>query len=183
MVLEPVLNERSWHDGLRQDQGAMALLPALDMVGATGSVLSVGSVHQHYPPTIKNTFIHFDDRDHVDHHWCQSAPPCTCRNLAETQPQPQKQKQQRKRKQQRPSKGRRQQYHKFIQATTVEMQRNPNAFDVELLQHHVPAPIRKNDRLLRKFMLRMEVAHECFQAQQVANPDDSSAIVSVNKWA
>jgi len=184
LVLEPQLPERSCYDGLSQGQKAAALswreqatmLPGLGMLGAT----------------VKNTFIHFDDRDHVDRRRCSSEPPC-CRNLTETQLQPRAARHfgvgchdasshqegaqiaeeelskhppsYSKKRKQRPTKKKRNQYHQLVKATTDEMESNPSGFNIELLEHGVPASIRNNEWLLHKFIGRMEMIQERLKAQ------------------
>jgi len=134
--------------------------------------------------TIKNAFIHVDNRNHVDRHQCFSVPQGDFCNSAEVhdfalshQERPQTAVQElsnhppsnpaNKRKQ-RPTKKKRDQYHKLVKAVMGEMERNPNGFDIESLQHRVPASMRDNERLVRKFMGRMKTIHARLKAQQAS---------------
>jgi len=185
MELEHQLPERSWHDSIYPDQEVAALswqeqatmLPGPDMLAAT----------------VKNTFIHFDVRDYVDHRRCSSTPP-RYHNFTKAQLQPRAAQHfgvgchdasshqegaqiaeeelskhppsYSKKRKQRPTKKKRNQYHQLVKATTDEMASNPNGFNIELLEHGVPVSIRNNVRLLHKFMVRMEMIHERLKAQQ-----------------
>jgi len=133
--------------------------------------------------TVKNTFIHVDNRNHVDHHHqCFSVQRGGFRNSAETRdfapsyqegPQtavpefnnhpPSNPKNKRK---QRPTKKKRHQYHKLVNAVMGEMERNPNGFDIESLQYRMPASMRDSERLFRKFMGKMKMIHAGLKAQQ-----------------
>jgi len=132
--------------------------------------------------TVKHTFIHVDNRNHVDHYQCFSVPRGSFRNYAETrdfapsyQKGPQTAVQElnnhppsnptNKRKK-RPTKKKRDQYHKLVNAVIGEMETNPNGFDIESLQQRVPASMCDNERLLRKFMGKMKMIHARLKAQQ-----------------
>jgi len=145
---------------------------------------------------VKNTFIHFDDSHHVDHRRCSSAPPQYYHNTAEARPCPHTAKQcgipcccalshqegpqiaeadlsrhslsdPTNRRKQRPTKKKRNQYHKLMKTISDEMEMNPNGFDIESLQHRVPTSMRDNEWLLRKFLGRMETIHERLRTRQV----------------
>jgi len=167
-VLESVITNRSWHIGLLEGHGTMAECTVIKTVGATGQVSARGT-HQHVHPPVKHTFIHFDD-EHVDDRRCSSVPP-NCRyrchgapshneeahiaaeepiEKASSDPGPE-----RKRKP-RPPKKRRNQHHKFSKAITEEIKTNPKEFDLESLRDRMPISWHSNERLLRKFMCRME---------------------------